>query len=168
MTEDKLKEALARVRYEPNSGHFYWVRSKKPALNGRRAEIVRKADKYNQIEYADIQVGELKIRAHRLAFYFMTGKLPKHCVDHINGDTLDNSWNNLRDVTRAVNARNRRLDSRNKTGVPGISYLTARNRYLATAGRSRLAYTPDFFEACCARKSAENRLGYHPNNGRDI
>lgn len=27
-------------------------------------------------------------------------------------------------------------------------------------------YGPDFFEACCARKSAENRFGFHANYGR--
>lgn len=35
-------------------------------------------------------------------------------------------------------------------------------------GMCHVIYTKDFFEACCARKSAELANGYHPNHGRKI
>lgn len=33
--------------------------------------------------------------AHRIIWHMMTGEWPQHPVRHINGDKLDNRWNNL-------------------------------------------------------------------------
>ena len=53
--------------------------------------------------------------------------------------------------------------SNNSSGVTGVRYISARSCWLAAhfvAGKENvLYYGPDFFEACCARKSweAKNR-----------
>ena len=72
-------------------------------------------------------------------------------------------------MTGRTNARNKRRSSRNKTGITGVcwkgrtgnweAYISSRD------GRRNLGSFHDFFEACCARKSAEIRNGYHPNHG---
>jgi len=53
---------------------------------------------------------------HRLAVQPPVGM----CVDHKNGDKLDNSRENLRIVTTAENARNRHCSPKSKSGFYGV------------------------------------------------
>ena len=80
-------------------------------------------------------------------------------------DRIDNdkgySPDNCRYVTNAVNARNKGVRRTNKMGISGIGIDKRSGKYYATittnGKRANLGYYSDFFEACCARKSAENR-----------
>jgi hypothetical protein len=52
----------------------------------------------------------------------MTGEWPVSDVDHINGDPMDNSWRNLRQVSEHENLQNqRRPHSCNRCGLLGVS-----------------------------------------------
>lgn len=58
----------------------------------------------------------LTVRMHRE----VVGAGPGVIVDHINGDRLDNRKSNLRIASTFINARNRRLNSNNKSGAKGV------------------------------------------------
>jgi len=115
----------------------------------------------------------VKYKAHRLAFLYETGELPKEAesIDHINHNQSDNRFSNLRKVSNLENSRNLPLFKNNKSGVPGVRWVKRRNSWLSriTLEGTKdkfLGYFEDFFDAVCARKSAENIYGYHKNNGR--
>lgn len=62
---------------------------------------------------------------HRIIWELFNGSISNHLViDHIDGDPLNNKINNLRQVTMSVNNRNRKADSRNKSGITGVIFHT--------------------------------------------
>ena len=106
----------------------------------------------------------------RVIWLYMTGDWPEHCIDHISGDSSDNRWKNLRDVTLSVNARNRRLGTHNKTGHVGVyeeKHVKGPNKWKAQAyptvnGKKihlSLGYYPTMEEAIAARKAWERSQG---------
>jgi len=161
LSVESLKQAL---HYNPVTGFFTWRRDGKRA--GSFPSVVsRKCGRYIRI----LVHGE-RYLAHRLAFLYMTGGEPPFELDHIDGNTMNNSWDNIRAVTQAENSRNRKLYVNNKSGISGVVFdLITENRWRAmirVGGKlAHLGTHLDFFEACCARKSAEKKYGYHPNHG---
>ena len=76
-------------------------------------------------------------------------------VDHIDLDTLNNRRNNLRVCTHQQNQCNQPLQQNNKSGVSGVSYYKARQKYRARIKISQqdvhLGYYSSFLEAIQAR-----------------
>jgi hypothetical protein len=64
-----------------------------------------------------VSVGGVHYKAHRLAWFYMTGAWPKNHIDHIDGNPTNNRWDNLRDVTRSQNLRNQHRTKRACCGV---------------------------------------------------
>lgn len=70
----------------------------------------------------------------RVIWEMVNGTIPEgYIIDHLDGDALNNKIENLACKTRGENMQNRKLDKRNNTGVPGVSYLESAGvpRYLA-------------------------------------
>jgi hypothetical protein len=160
LTQGRLKEVMS---YEPNTGVFLWLIDR---TNG-----VKAGDIVGCIESKGYKVTSIDGEAHklhRLAFFYMTGEMPFLDVDHINGITSDNRWGNLRLVSVSENGKNRRLDKRSTSGISGVYHHRSGwvARINSNGVRHRIGVYRDFFEACCARKSAELKLSYHPNHGR--
>lgn len=90
-------------------------------------------------------------------------------VDHINGNRGDNSIKNLRLVSHQDNTKNQVLRKNNRSGIMGVHLVNKKWRVRIAnkeGERVHLGMFEDFFEACCARKSAEVRYNYHTNHGR--
>ena len=79
--------------------------------------------------YRRVRVGTSEYRIHRIIFLWMTGHWPVNQVDHIDGDPLNNTWINLRDVTPTQNMHNMRLRASNRTGCPGVFFIESKNYY---------------------------------------
>lgn len=107
LTAERLRELL---HYDPNTGVFINIAQRKRVVVGDVAGCIDPSNGYIKI---CIDYG--KHYAHRLAFLYMTGEWPSKHVDHINGDKVDNSWSNLRDVSRSTNLQNIKKQPSNGT-----------------------------------------------------
>ena len=130
----------------------------------------RRGNGYLQVQFR--KNGRLvNYQAHRVAWLLHTGEDPGNKqIDHIDRDRTNNRISNLRLVDQQGNMRNQRKFKSNTSGVTGIYWHKVTGKWqaqISDCGKPQsLGYFEDFFEACCARKSAENRLGYHPNHGK--
>lgn len=81
-----------------------------------------------------IQLGGVVQLAHRVIYSLITGdQIPDGVqVDHIDGDSTNNKFDNLRLVEAVGNMRNKYQYATNTTGMTGVS-LTSKGYYQASA-----------------------------------
>ncbi|RRU23615.1 HNH endonuclease [Stenotrophomonas sp. 278] len=114
VTQQRLKEVL---RYEPDTGLFYWRRppSTHPALQDYVAGGISTG-------YVLIKIDGRKYKGHRLAWLYVHGEWPDLDIDHSNCCPLDNRISNLRLATNSQNQANR-LRDRDKDTPKGVRRL---------------------------------------------
>ena len=158
ITQKELRETL---HYNPETGVFTWRKSRAGVGVGSCAGT-KNANGYIII----CCYGKL-YRAHRLAWLYMTGEWPKDQVDHENHIRHDNRWENLREATRQENHKNRSMYKNNTSGVTGVYWDKGKwKAYIRVDEKDKnLGRFTDKFEAICARKSGDNKYGYHENHG---
>lgn len=154
------------IDYDKDTGVFRWNKSRGGKLAGEVAGTVVKNKSGKS--YIEILFCGVSFKAHRLAFLWMGEDLPEQ-VDHDDGNGTNNSWSNLNRSDKYGNAKNQRLKSTNTTGIFGITFDNSsgvwRARISNFGKRIHLGRFNNFFDACCARKSAEVKLGYHQSHG---
>lgn len=170
MTQNRLKELL---HYDPETGVFTWLWNDSKPLQINKRDAGREAGNLHKSKrnvYKRIHTDGGRYMAHRLAWLYVYGCWPDGEIDHIDGDGLNNRVDNLRAVSKTENLRNMPRYMNNTSGIVGVSWRASRQYWIAQMNingkRKQVKSSKDFFEAVCARKSAENRLGYHVNHGR--
>lgn len=112
LTVERLRELL---HYDPETG--VWVR-KVAFPNAPVGSIAGcRHKKHNTIL---IRVDGFLYTSHRLAWLYMTGKLPVLEIDHRDTDPTNNKWNNLREATGVENCANKKPHKDNKSGLKGV------------------------------------------------
>lgn len=80
--------------------------------------------------YASTVVGRGSIKFQSLVCVGTIGR--QFTIDHINRDTLDNEPSNLRLVSACIQAINRKISTRNISGVRGVHYDKNKDVYVAS------------------------------------
>jgi hypothetical protein len=94
---EKIKMAIEKgITCNPETGKVYGVKGK---------ELINKVKGYIYISITENKKIN-RLRAHQFIYYIATGKIVEQ-IDHINGVRDDNRIENLREVTKSQNQRNR-------------------------------------------------------------
>ena len=120
--EAKHQALMQHLTYDPLTGEFQRIKASGTKKPGSRVGVING-------RYIQINFGGYRDRAHRLAWLFVHGYMPKE-IDHINGNGLDNRLSNLREVTHQQNLHNHiRPPRHNSTGFMGVSFFKGTNRF---------------------------------------
>lgn len=143
---------LARLWYDEEGGRFYCRKT------GRLCGTVHKS---RTGFYRRTCIDKRKYMDHVLAWFYMTGEWPTHQVDHRNRDSLDNTWDNLRESTHSFNNFNKAVYKNNRLGIRGVSQVKS-GAYVAKIRKDNKTYHLGSFstlkQAIRARRDAEIRL----------
>jgi hypothetical protein len=122
-----LRELL---NYDVVTGQFTWRHRPREmfgnanAFSAWNARYARKvAGSVKPDGRVDISIGHKLFKTHRLVWLYIHGDPVPACIDHIDGDKLNNRIHNLRAATKSENGANMRIRSSNTTGVKGVGLL---------------------------------------------
>jgi hypothetical protein len=177
LSSEYIKEC---VSYNRETGDFFWLKrperhfkNKKAAtafncrFPGKRLSSISHSG-YKSTIISGHGIESKKHYLHRLAWLYEYGEWPDN-IDHINGNTKDNRICNLRSVTHQVNLKNCKLSKNNTSGVNGVRFNKNINRWVARIFDGgvdiHLGVSDNLLDACCMRKSAESKQGFHENHG---
>ena len=156
ITQKRLKELLD---YGPETGIFLWKVS-----TCNRIKVGDIAGTVNGKGYIQIKIDNKIYYAHRLAWLFVYGYFPEHGLDHEDRDKSNNRIDNLREASNQCNLRNTGNRSNNTSGVKGISFHKADQKWYAQicldSGTYHLGLFTDYTEAVATRVAAEQCLNW--------
>lgn len=122
-------EASRCIDYCAETGVFTWKVSTCKAAAGASAGYL------NSNGYMVVGMKGQKYRLHRLAWLLTYGCWPIGTIDHINCDRTDNRLCNLRNISQAINAQNKRTPTAaNTSGFLGVYWSGRRGGFMASVG----------------------------------
>lgn len=144
---DYLKEILD---YDPSTGVFTW--KQKLSAQQHIGDVAGSTDGKG---YRILRIRKSNYKAHRIAYYYVTGCDPKsQQIDHIDRDKSNNSFANLRLVSNSRNQHN--------CGRTGVHPHKATGKYQATIQLDGIRYYlgifDTIFEALCVYYNKRNEL----------
>jgi hypothetical protein len=166
------ERARALFDYDPATGALTWKANhpdgKSAMINKRfRGKEAGSVDK--GLGYRKIGIDGRKYLVHRVIWLIVHGEWPAHDIDHEDGKRSDNRLAKMREATRGQNLKNAQRRKDNTSGVTGVSRRG--KKWVASicseGVRQRLGLFASFDEAVMVRRTAQARLGFHPNHGRE-
>lgn len=158
------KELFKHIHYCPNSGIFTRLVHTNNRTKNKPCGSVQK---YGHIR---IIIDGKAYLAHRLAWLYMTGEMPKGLIDHKDCNPSNNKWDNLRIANNAQNSFNRSIGKTNSSGVKGVCWNKSLNKWQAGIKINYKSYHLGLFDNIEDAKNAVERKrkehhGEFANNG---
>lgn len=150
-----MEAAKEYLRYEPETGDFYWIKSPpKHNLAGKKAGYIESDG------YVSLRLNGKRYKAHRVAWYLAYGEEPPGLLDHINRNRSDNRITNLRLSSPRLNQQNRSVYKRSVSGKTGVRHYKGRWRASICVNQKHkwLGSFDDLEMAIAARVAAEREL----------
>ena len=151
--------------YDDVDGSIRWLVPRPKRKVGDEAGSIRSDGRYKTV-HATICGKKKRYYAHRIIWELNNGKIPKDmCIDHIDGNGINNHINNLRLVTRSENQRNSRLPKNNTSGQMNIHKHNDGAFNVAVCGKY-IGRSKNIAEAISMRDLAQKGFSCHQNHGR--
>lgn len=145
-TDDKKHEILTQeylksiLDYNLDTGVFTWKINK-----SKRAKIGNVAG-WSNTGYIAIEIDSKQYKAHRLAWLYINGEMPKNLIDHIDCNRLNNKISNLRESTYQTNNENYKTPKTNKSGVKNVSWYKSLNKWVVSISVKKIKKTIGYFD----------------------
>jgi hypothetical protein len=151
--EEKIKLAIEKgYTCDPETGKVYGIKGN---------EIIGISRGYSRINILDDKK-IIGILGHQFIWYWVYGTIVD-CIDHINGDKVDNRISNLRSITQQENTWNNRLSK-------GYSYHKTKEKWRAYIVYDYKQYHLGYFQTKEEAKEAylEAKRKHHLISGASI
>jgi hypothetical protein len=121
--------------YEEETGKLYWNHRPESHFPNERTykmwnnRFAGRECNYRNRNYYTIMLNGDNYRVHRIIFKIFYGREPFFMLDHIDGNSLNNKIDNLRECTASQNQHNRR--AKKNVQYKGVSFDARSNCYYA-------------------------------------
>jgi len=163
MADDILTQEYLHSIFQYKDGNLY----RKNSIGNKKIGDIVGSKTYDG--YMRTKINKKSILIHRLIFFMAYGYFPL-CIDHINGNKLDNRLENLREATFSQNQYNRKVNSNTFSKIKGIYWNKALKKWHAKCGvngiRKHIGYFFNIDDAI--QELQEYRMMHHGiflNNG---
>jgi len=152
--------------YDEDAGILRWkYRVNRGVYAGDVAGRIHKGHRYMRVK-----IKGREYAVHRLIWKIKTGNNPLKVLDHIDCNTSNNRWLNLREASPSLNNCNRGLQKNNRSGTKGVSWNSADGRWVAAISveskKSYLGYFKEKDDAVAVVNAA--RLQLHGEFARSV
>jgi hypothetical protein len=137
LTQEYLKSILD---YDLDIGIFTWK------VNKSKKSKIGDAAGWLDNGYTKIEINHKPYNAHRLAWLYVYGEMPKNLVDHIDGNRSNNKISNLREATYQKNSENYKTPKTNKSGVKNVSWYKKLDKWVVSISIRNAKKTIGYFD----------------------
>ena len=123
MTKEIITQDYVKQLFEYRDGELFWK------VSVGKAKVGKKAGSLKLNGYFNTGINGKVYRNHRLVFLMHHGYLPK-CVDHIDGNCLNNKIENLREATHSQNSQNGKFRTNNTSSAKGVFWSKKFNKWV--------------------------------------